>query len=120
MNKQSSETERFLKALRNRHSSIHDTLGDDGVYGAMSGYTGQSHLGDAIKNNMLSDALTGVGVGALSGAYLLPVLGAKKIPSNYFKAGGLAGLAAGAGLSGLTSVAKYYLGKGSASINNQA
>jgi len=114
MQKQSSETDNFLNALRGRHTGIDSTLGDPGLYGAMSNYTGQSHLAPAAVSNIIPNSLFGAGVGALSGAYLLPLLGIASRPDNLLRTGALTGLGTGAALSALSSIAKYYLGKGAA------
>ncbi len=119
MIKHASETDKFLKALRGQHSGIYDSLGDQGLYGAMSNYTGDSHLTDAMLSGALPNALTGAGVGALSSAYLLPMLGAMVAPPNYYKAGALAGAGAGLGLGALSAIAKYYLGKGAANMGQE-
>jgi len=119
MIKHASETDKFLKALRGQHSGIYDSLGDQGLYGAMSNYTGDSHLTDAMLSGALPNALTGAGVGMLSSAFLLPALGIAAAPPNYYKAGGLAGLGAGLGVGALGAIAKYYLGKGAANIGQE-
>lgn len=110
MEKCSNDYRRFLDSLRLRHDKINTNLGDDGLLGAMSNYTGQSHLKDAITNNLLSDSVSGAGIGALSGAFLLPMLG-YQMPDKFLRHGAVAGVGAGLGLSALSSLAKYYAGK---------
>lgn len=119
MQKISSETDRFLKALRGQHNNIYESLGDAGVYGAMSNYTGDSHLTRAMLSGAIPNVLSGAGVGALSSAYLLPMLGAAVAPPNYYKAGAIAGAGMGLGLGALSAIAKYYLGKTTAGMGQE-
>ncbi len=115
MQKTSNETDNFLKALRSKHDRVNNTLGDAGLYGAMSNYTGQSHLTDAITSNLLDDTAFGAGIGALSGAFLLPAIG-YPTPDKFMRYGLAAGAGTGLGLSALNSLAKYYLGRNTADM----
>lgn len=105
-----SETDRFLNALRSNHPNVSRMLGDEGLYGAMANYTGQSHLGDAVKSDILNNALFGAGTGALTTSLIFPALGMAISPKAN-KYGLLYGAGAGAALSTLDSIAKYYLGR---------
>lgn len=113
-----SDTAKLLEALRPRHARIDAVLGDDGLYGAMAGYTGQSHLGEAIKSDLLTEALTGAGTGALTTSLIFPALG-MPISAQANKYGLLYGAGTGAALGALSSIAKYYLGRGTAAIASE-
>ena len=117
--KYASETDRFLKALRGQHSNIYETLGDPGLYGAMSNYTGSSHLLDAATSNALGNALAGGGVGLVTGPMLLAALNISEPPKSFGRASGIAGAATGLGLGALGAIAKYYLGKGAANVGQE-
>ncbi len=110
-----SETDKFLQALRSRHDRVYNALDDEGLYGAMSNYTGQSHVGDAVKSDLLKDTLFGAGTGAATTALILPALGIAMQPGA-LRTGALYGVGTGAALSALSSIAKYYLGKGASNF----
>lgn len=111
MQKIASDTERFLNALRPRHDKINAYIGDSGLYGAMSNYTGQSHLKDALKSDMIGNAMLGLATGAISAPFMLPALGIATAPANYLRSGAAIGLGSAAAATALGNIAKYYLGK---------
>jgi len=114
----SNEMERFLAGLRGQHPNIDAVLSDPGLYGAMSNYTGQSHLYDAVAQDLGRNSLIGAGVGALSAPILFPLLG-MATPGKVMRHGAVAGLVAGALGSGLSDIFRYYAGKGAGGIGGE-